>query len=105
MLETVATPRVGEVLTLVRELDHCPEPLALYSRLCDQGQRPDTLLLETADMPDHGNAKSLLLAACAVRVACRGREVTATALSDNGKNVLPWLAEQLAGVATVELRG
>ena len=67
-----------------------PDPLALYAALSDGGRRRDTMLLERSAGP------SLLLDQAAVRIECRGQEVTLTALSAGGRNVLAAVAAALA---------
>lgn len=92
--------RAGEVQPLVRTLDRCPDPVALFARLC--GTRPDTALLESGDRTTPDGEKSVLAVRAALRLTCRGRTVEVRALGTNGASVLPWLAEALgAGGAEV----
>lgn len=72
----------GDVLALQRRLPRRIDRLALYAALADRGARQDTMLLERSVGP------SLLMDRAAVRVECRGRAVTLTALSAGGRQVL-----------------
>ncbi|HEY3353686.1 MAG TPA: anthranilate synthase component 1 [Polyangia bacterium] len=94
-------PAAGEVLPLARRLPGCPDPLALYARLCDGGRRPDTLLLESVDVATRRAEQSFLMPRAALRVECRGRTVTLTALTPNGESALAALAPALAARAAV----
>ena len=83
-------PGPGEALALFRVLPDDADALALYAALSDQGRRADTMLFERSTGP------GLLLDRAAVRAECRGHEVTLTALSEGGRNVLAGVAERLA---------
>ncbi len=89
--------RDGEALALHRRLPSNPDRLALYAALSDNGRRQDTFLLERTVGP------SLLMDQAAVRVECRGPNVTLAALSKDGSQVLATVARRLAdGVASSE---
>ncbi len=94
-------PGPGEVLPLARKLARAPDPLAVYERLSDGGRQPHTLLLESADVVTRLAERSFVVAGCAVRATCRGREVRIEGLSANGRALLPWLATRLAPAADV----
>ena len=87
----------GAVLPLVRELVGSPDPLALYTALCDGGKRPGTFLLESAETGAGSGERSLLGVTAALRVACNGRTVEIAARSPNGRSLLPWIAARLGG--------
>ncbi len=91
----------GEILPLVRRLSGAPDPLALYAALSDQGQRADSLLLESADAATGLGEKSILLPRAMLRLECRGAEVRVTPLTPNGKALGAWAVESLGGAATV----
>ena len=74
---------------LQRTLSGSPDRLALYAALSERGQRPDTMLFERLDGP------SLLLDRAALRVECRGLEVTLNALTAGGRTVLTDLAGRM----------
>jgi anthranilate synthase component 1 len=95
----VAALQPGEALPLVRTLDRCPDPVALFDRLTEGGRRRDTLLLESGDTSTQRGENSLLVVRAALRLTCRGRTVAVTALGADGRSLLPWLAEHLRGRA------
>jgi anthranilate synthase component 1 len=84
--------------SLVRRLDGALEPLRLYRALCDDGRRPNTLLLESADPESGRERRSLIVLSSALSVSCAGERVTIAALNENGEALLPCLAEGLAGL-------
>ena len=87
-------PRAGEALALQRRLAVSPDRLGLYAALTDGGTRRDTFLLERSVGP------SLLMEQAAVRIECYGQRAILTALSENGRNLLPNIAERLSGFLT-----
>ena len=80
----------GEASALVRPLQTGLDPASLYAALSDGGTRADTLLLERS------NGASLLLDRAAIRLECRGPEVTVTALGQGGRNLLNVFAASFA---------
>ncbi len=74
--------RTGSAQALTRRLPRQADLLALYAQLTDGGTRPDTMLLETQA------GASILLEQAAVRIECRGQQVTLDALTANGTAVL-----------------
>ena len=89
-----ATDNIGGVTTQVSEAKYVSDPLALYYQLC--ADKPNTLLLESAEIDSKDHLKSLLLLSAAVRFECHGHQVTARALNDNGHNALMSLGQFLA---------
>lgn len=87
------------MLPLVRRLAGAPDPLALYATLTDQGGRPDTLLLESADAATGAGEKSILLPRTMLRIEGRGREVSLTPLSPNGRSLLAFIVETVGPAA------
>lgn len=79
----------GKALALQRRLAATPDPLALYATLTDSGRRADTFLLERSVGP------TLLMDQAAVRIECRGQEVTLFALSNGGEQVLAAVGNRL----------
>ncbi len=72
-------------------------PTAFFHQLC--GNRPATLLLESADIDSKDDLKSLLLIDSALRITALGDTVTIQALSGNGEALLALLDNALpAGV-------
>ena len=89
----------GSVLPLVREMTGSPDPLALYSRLAENGRRPGTFLLESAETGAGAGERSLIGLRAALRIVCVERRVTIEALSPNGLSMLPWIARRLETVS------
>jgi anthranilate synthase component 1 len=81
-------PSHGTARALTKRLAAAPDRLALYAALTDGG-RPDTLLIETMAGP------SLIMEQAAVRIECRGLEVTFVAVSAGGRAVLRNLEHSL----------
>mgnify|MGYP000931701802 CR=1 FL=1 len=65
------------------------DPTALFHQLC--GARPATLLLESAEIDNKQDLKSLLVIDSALRITALGRSVTIQALTENGRSLLPLL--------------
>jgi len=80
----------GTAQALTRRLPRQVDLLALYAQLTDGGARPDTMLLETQA------GASILLDQAAVRIECRGQQVTLDALTANGAAVLRIVESALA---------
>jgi len=91
----------GTALPLMRTLPAVVDPLRLFDRLTRGGTLPDTLLLESGDTSTRYGERSLLMVRAALRLTGRGRTVTVRALSPGGAGLLPWLAAELAPLATV----
>jgi anthranilate synthase component 1 len=79
----------GEAMALYRQLPGNHDPLDLYRKLSRNGA-PNSFLFENAA------GQAMILAAAAVRVTCRGGEVTVTSLGDGGPDVIEALAARLA---------
>ncbi|MBY5979841.1 anthranilate synthase component 1 [Ferrimonas balearica] len=86
---------VGHARTLTTAARYHSEPAEVFQALC--GERPHTLLLESAEIESKAGLKSLLLIDAALELRCQGRDITLTALSVNGEQLLPFLADQLDG--------
>lgn len=86
---TPTLPKAGEALTLQRSLPGKYDPLDLYAALTDGGARTDTMLIET-------RAQALIVERAALRAECRGLDVTVTALTHGGRQVLATIAGELA---------
>lgn len=81
----------GKVETLIHSSRYQADPLDLYQRLCHN--KANSLLLESAEIDSKDNLKSLILVDAALRMECRGHQVSCQALTDNGRAILPLLAE------------
>lgn len=100
---TAPTPGPGQLLPLARRVTGAPDPLRLYGALTASGGAPNTLLLESADATTGVGERSLLVLRCALRIRCLGWDTQVEAVSPNGKALLPWLADDLKGVAALRL--
>ena len=94
---TAPIPACGTARALTRRLDAAPDRLALYAALSDGGRRRDTMLIETLAGP------SLILDQAAVRIECRGLEVTLAALGTGGPAVLDAVARGLPHRVVAEM--
>jgi anthranilate synthase component 1 len=87
----------GEVETLSVDAPYIADPLTLYEQLTEHGKLKNSLLLESAEIDSKNSLKSLILLNSALRISCLGREVTITALTANGKSLLPFLHSGMPG--------
>lgn len=102
MMQEIA---VGAVRSLVKALEPMPAPLALFRRLSDNGRRPYTLLLESAEPTSRQTQHSLLISSSALSIVARGRHVRISAHNQNGAGLLPYLRTQLSALSPVEREG
>ncbi len=86
----------GELEVLNLDVPYVADPTRLYHDVC--GDRPHTLLLESAEIDSKQNLKSLMLVDAAVRIICRGRTVELQALTGNGQQLLAALVPALSGL-------
>ena len=84
-----AVTQKGEAVALWRQLPGNPDALALYAELSGNGERPGTLIFEQSRGP------SFVLDRAAVRIECRGGDVSLCALSANGRNLVAIIAERM----------
>ena len=81
-------------ITQVR--DYISSPLALYAAL----DKPNSLLLESAEIDSKDSVKSLILVDCALRIVCQGNQVSVTAQSNNGQQLLNYLQANVKNCAS-----
>ncbi|WP_438288162.1 anthranilate synthase component 1 [Edwardsiella tarda] len=81
------------VTVLQRRAAYTADPTLPFEQLC--GQRPATLLLESAEIASKRHLRSLLIIDSALRITARGRQVTLEALSANGCALLTHLYRTL----------
>jgi len=91
------TTTPGEVTSIRQRRDYISSPLSLYAAL----DKTNSLLLESAEIDSKDNVKSIILVDAALRIECRGKTVIAKALSNNGQQVLSFLAEQVENCTAV----
>ena len=84
----------GTAKAITRRLPAPVDLLALYAKLSDNGKRHDTALFETTV------GRNIIVDRAAVRIECRGGEVTVDSLSPGGLPVLELLKRQLAARVT-----
>lgn len=75
---------------------------AIFHQLC--GDRPATLLLDSAEINSKQNLKSLLIIDSALRITAQERCVTVQALTPNGAALLPLLDEALPQEIHIQAR-
>ena len=96
-----AYTKIGSVNTLSSKARYQSDPLTLFKKLC--GNKSNNLLLESAEIDKKHQLKSLLLIDAAVKIVCRGNEVTFTALTVNGEAAIAFAKQQLAEHATLHV--
>lgn len=73
------------------------DPTAIFATLCRN--KTSTLLLESAEIQSKNSLTSLLFINSALKITCLGKNVTFTALTPNGKALLPEIEKALQGLA------
>ena len=92
-----------EVVLARRALPYM-DPVLMFHRVCNG---PNNLLLESAEIDSKRHLQSFLMTKSAVRIVCRGRVVTARALSVAGQQILDSLGQtfqerKVAGLEVVQ---
>ena len=95
MIFSHITTTPGEVTSITQIREYISSPLALYGLL----DKPNSLLLESAEIDSKDSVKSLILVDSALKIVCRGKEVIITAQSNNGQQLLPYLQAHLESCA------
>ncbi|RDV24285.1 anthranilate synthase component 1 [Alteromonas aestuariivivens] len=85
LAELGSTP--GKVETMDRLESFTIDPLSAFAHLC--AEKPNALLLESAEIDSKDNLQSLLMVDAALRLECNSQQVRVQALTDNGRSVLP----------------
>ncbi|CCQ11776.1 Anthranilate synthase, aminase component [Pseudoalteromonas luteoviolacea B = ATCC 29581] len=91
MIFSHITTKPGEVTSIRQRRNYIASPLSLYAAL----NKPNSLLLESAEIDSKDSVKSLILVDSAIRFECNGQRVSAKALSNNGMQLLPFIQGQL----------
>ncbi|MGV6989514.1 anthranilate synthase component I [Testudinibacter sp. P80/BLE/0925] len=73
------------------------DPTAIFATLCQD--KTNTLLLESAEIQSKNSLTSLLFIDSALKITCLDKNVTFSALSANGKALLPLIEKTLQGIA------
>ena len=87
--------RLGQVNTISKSVDTSLAPVDLFRGLCDKLDLNNNMLLESSEIESKENVKSILMLDAALRIECNGHQVAVDALTDNGKNALAFIAEQI----------
>ncbi|MEX0447141.1 anthranilate synthase component 1 [Xenorhabdus sp. SGI246] len=77
------------------------DPTLLFNQLCNN--RSATLLLESAEVNSKKDLKSMLIIDSAIRITASEQQVNFTALTENGQNLLPVLADLLSEKAQISI--
>ncbi len=80
----------GKVETIQQTGEYLADPLAAFTHICKD--KPNALLLESAEIDSKDDLQSLLMVDAALRLECRGNQITVTALTANGESVMPLFA-------------
>ncbi|WP_084256089.1 anthranilate synthase component I [Pasteurella testudinis] len=78
-------------------VDYHPDPTAIFATLCQH--KTNTLLLESAEIQSKNSLTSLLFIDSALKITCYDKNVTFSAITDNGKALLPLIEKTLQGLA------
>ncbi|MGQ8365610.1 anthranilate synthase component 1 [Glaciecola sp. 1036] len=81
----------GTVETIKRTISYVADPLMAYKQICGT----NSVLLESAEIDSKDDVNSLVLIDAALRIECQQQTVVITALTDNGKSILPLLRQKL----------
>lgn len=84
--DKLMTGQLPSLVNIIERVNYVDDPLALYENF--QQNNRESILLESAEIDNKTDLKSLLLLDCCVKIVCHGSEVRFTALSDNGKQVI-----------------
>lgn len=82
-----------QIELLYAQASYSSDPTAIFNQLC--GNRPATLLLESAEIDNKNDLESMMIVDSALRITALGQTVTIQALSANGAALLPLLKEVL----------
>jgi len=103
MNKAVEIKNLAPLEVIATTIPYTQDPTALFHALCEN--KTDCLLLESAEIDSKQNLKSLLLIDAAVRITCYGHSVTIQALSDNGKELLKVLRDNVVDTIPASLEG
>ncbi|WP_117234592.1 anthranilate synthase component 1 [Vibrio maerlii] len=97
MNKAIQIENLGQLEVLKAAAPYTQDPTRLFHTLCEN--KTDSLLLESAEIDSKQDLKSLLIVDSAVRIVCFGHQVTMTALTANGQNLIAHLSQNIkAGV-------
>lgn len=84
------TPTFARSLTQKYALTYHSDPLRLYQHITQNA--PHTMLLESAEIDSKDHLKSMVMTHAAMMIRCDGYQLTFTALTENGLNLLAPIA-------------
>lgn len=84
---------LGKIELLRTDAPYAQDPTQLFHTLCEN--KTDSLLLESAEIDSKQDLKSLLIVDSAVRIVCQKHQVTMTALTDNGRELLSHISTNI----------
>ncbi len=82
----------GTVESIQVDIDYLANPLLAYTHLCSN----HSMLLESAEIDSKDHLKSLVIVDSALRIESLDQTVIVQALSENGRNMLPYLKQVLS---------
>ncbi|NAW58162.1 MULTISPECIES: anthranilate synthase component 1 [unclassified Vibrio] len=103
MNKAIEIKKLGNIEVIYTAVPYAQDPTRLFHTLCEN--KTDSLLLESAEIDSKQNLKSLLLVDSAVRIVCRGHQVSLTALTGNGRNLLAHLTHNVRDDVAVHFNG
>ena len=95
MNKAIEIKKLGQLEVLTASVPYTQDPTRLFHTLCEN--KTDSLLLESAEIDSKQDLKSLLIVDSAVRIVCFGHTVSMQALTNNGKNLLSHLNQNIRG--------
>ena len=95
MNKAIEIKKLGQLEVLTASVPYTQDPTRLFHTLCEN--KTDSLLLESAEIDSKQDLKSLLIVDSAVRIVCFGHTVSMHALTNNGKNLLSHLNQNIRG--------
>ncbi|PLX57894.1 MAG: anthranilate synthase component I, partial [Vibrio alginolyticus] len=95
MNKAIEIKKLGCLEVLKTSVPYTQDPTRLFHTICEN--KRDSLLLESAEIDSKQNLKSLLIVDSAVRIVCYGHTVNMQALTNNGKNLLSHLNQNIRG--------
>ncbi|WP_038172536.1 anthranilate synthase component 1 [Vibrio pacinii] len=90
MNKAIEIRKLANIELIRTDAPYAQDPTQLFHTLCES--KTDSLLLESAEIDSKQDLKSLLIVDSAVRIVCFGHQVTMTALTANGRNLLAHIA-------------
>lgn len=101
--KAIEIKKLGQLEVLKASVPYTQDPTRLFHTICEN--KTDSLLLESAEIDSKQNLKSLLIVDSAVRIVCYGHTVSFHALTENGKNLLTHLNQNVRGEVASQFDG